>query len=240
MADRERGRVEAVVFDMDGLLVNTELLSHRAWLAFLEREFGIAADPSDYRWITAMVGRTGLEVWTSLRDYFDLPVEFPRDLPHCDRAMREIYEEILARDLEPLPGAIALVRACRAAGWRLGIASSSRMAQIEYITERLGLRACFDALTSGKEVPRSKPDPAIYRLACERLGVEPAVAVAIEDSGPGVMAARDAGLRVLAVPSDYTATHDFTLASAIVPSLAGVTPADLLALPAGRLGNTKN
>ncbi|MGN6698688.1 MAG: HAD family hydrolase, partial [Thermomicrobiales bacterium] len=82
----------------------------------------------------------------------------------------------------------------------------------------------------GHEVPRSKPDPAIYRLACERLGVEPARAVAIEDSGPGVLAAADAGLRCLAVPSDYTANHDFSRASATVPTLVGVTPADLAAL----------
>lgn len=95
----------------------------------------------------------------------------------------------------------------------------------------LGIIDAFKALTSGKEVPRSKPDPAIYLLACRRLGVEPRGAVALEDSGPGIAAARAAGLRCLAVPSELTITHDLTTASAIRSSLIGVTPEELGALP---------
>lgn len=230
MAD-QRPRLEAVIFDMDGLLVDTETLSERAWRELLGRDFGVVPDETDRAWFAAIVGKSGPDSWASVRDHFGLALAMPRGLPEHEREYRAIYERILAEGVDPLPGVIDLVHACHDAGLRLGIASSSRLAHIEHIVEQLGLAPLFDALTSGKEVPRSKPDPAIYRLACQRLGVEPVAAVAIEDSGSGVMAARDAGLRCLAVPSEYTAAHDFSLASAVRPSLIGVTPADLAALP---------
>lgn len=231
MIDREEGRLDAVVFDMDGLLVDTEPLAHRAWLAFLDREYGRTPALGDDAWFEAMVGKTGLETWEICNNYFGLGLDLPAELPRLQGRIRAIYNEIIADGVEPMPGAIELLRACRDAGLRIGLASSSTLAQIERVVHGLGLAPLFDALTSGHEVPRSKPDPAVYRLACERLGVDPAGAVAIEDSGPGVMAARDAGLRCLAVPSHYTAGHDFSLASAVVPSLVGVTLADLAVLP---------
>ncbi len=145
---------------------------------------------------------------------------------------KELYchRAILAEGVAPMPGAVELARACHAAGLRLGIASSSPLDQIEEIVEALGQRHLFDVLTSGHEVPRAKPDPAIYQLACVRLRVAPAECVALEDSRPGVLAARAAGLRCLAVPNVYTANQDLSAASAVVPTLAGVTPTALAAV----------
>jgi hypothetical protein len=98
------------------------------------------------------------------------------------------------------------------------------MEEIHTVLTSLGIIDCFDALTSGKEVPRSKPDPAIYLLACSRLGVEPREAVALEDSGPGVAAARAAGLRCLAIPSEITMRARPLARQRQPPSLVGVTP----------------
>lgn len=221
-------RIVTVVFDLDGLLVDTEPLSYRAWAALLKRDWGVTLGEADH---ALMVGTHGLATWTILRDRLGLAIDLPTDLPRLSALREAFYLDVLAGDVTPMPGAIELVRACHAAGLRLGIASSSTLPQIEGIVARLGLAPFFDALTSGHEVPASKPDPAIYRLACARLGVEPRECVALEDSGPGVLAARAAGLRCLAVPNAYTTGHDFSRASAIRPSLEGLTPADLATLP---------
>ncbi|HET8627186.1 MAG TPA: HAD family phosphatase [Thermomicrobiales bacterium] len=228
MATPQRPPLAAVVFDMDGLLVDTETISHRAWEQYLARDHGATLTEADY---AAIVGTYSLDTWTIIRDRLGLPLNLPDDLARLEAAVDAVYRGLLAEGVAPLPGAVDLARACHAAGLRLGIASSSPLARVAEIVASVGLADIFDALTSGDEVPYSKPDPAIYRLACERLGVPPAAAVAVEDSGPGILAARAAGLRSLAVPSIYTSSHDLSAASAVVPSLVGVTPADLAALP---------
>lgn len=222
---------QAIVFDMDGLLADTEPLSFRAWSSMVAREYGVPITAEDERWSSITVGKSGPVVWELIRDRFGLPVELPRDIPLLAERTRERYDAILAEGVPAMPGAIATVRACQAAGMVLGVASSSSMAHIQMVLTGLGIIDAFAALTSGKEVPHSKPDPAIYLLACQRLGVAPRQAAALEDSGPGVAAARAAGLRCLAVPSELTITHDFTPASAIRGSLVGLTPEELGALP---------
>lgn len=221
----------AIVFDMDGLLADTEPLSFRAWSSMVAHEYGVAITAEDERWSSITVGKSGPVVWELIRDRFALPVELPRDIPLLAERTRERYDALLAEGVPAMPGAIATVRACQAAGITLGVASSSSMEHIQMVLDGLGIIDAFTALTSGKEVPRSKPDPAIYLLACQRLGVEPEQAVALEDSGPGIAAARAAGLRCLAVPSELTITHDLTPASAIRGSLVGLTPEELGALP---------
>ncbi|HEY8600430.1 MAG TPA: HAD-IA family hydrolase [Thermomicrobiales bacterium] len=223
--------LRAIVFDMDGLLADTEPLSFRAWSTMIARDYGATITAEDERWSANTVGKSGPIVWELIRDHFKLPVELPRDLPLLGSRSREIYHQLLAQGVPPMPGAIALVHACRDAGLRIGVASSSGMEEIHTVLTGLGIIDCFASLTSGKEVPRSKPDPAIYLLACSRLGVEPREAVALEDSGPGVAAARAAGLRCLAIPSEVTSTHDLSPANVIRSSLVDVTPADLAALP---------
>ena len=223
--------LRAIVFDMDGLLADTEPISFRSWSTMIARDYGVTITAEDQRWAAITVGKSGPIVWELIRDHFNLPVELPRELPSLGSRSRAIYHEMLTEGVPPMPGAVTLVRACRDARLRLGVASSSGMEEIHTVLTSLGIIDCFDALTSGKEVPRSKPDPAIYLLACSRLGVEPREAVALEDSGPGVAAARAAGLRCLAIPSEITIAHDLSPANASRPSLVGVTPADLAALP---------
>ncbi len=231
MAAGRTTELAAVVFDMDGLLADTETLSFRAWSTMIARDFGVAIAAEDERWATATVGKSGMVVWELIRDRFNLPIELPRDYPDLARRSALAYHAVLAEGVDAMPGAVALVRACQAAGLRLGVASSSGMVEIETVLTSLGIIDAFATLTSGKEVPRSKPEPDVYLLACTRLGVVPSAAVALEDSGPGIAAASAAGLRCLAVPSAFTASHDFSRANAIRDSLVGLTPAMLAALP---------
>lgn len=231
MTDQSATLPEAIIFDMDGLLADTEPISFRAWSAMVESDYGVTITAEDERWSAITVGKSGPIVWELIRDRFKLPVELPRDIPLLAERTRERYDALLAMGVPAMPGAIACVRACQEAGITLGVASSSTMGHIRMVLTSLGVIDAFAALTSGKEVPRSKPDPAIYLLACQRLGVAPQQTVALEDSGVGVTAARAAGLRCLAVPSELTITHDFSRASAIRGSLVGLTPQELGTLP---------
>jgi HAD superfamily hydrolase (TIGR01509 family) len=131
---------------------------------------------------------------------------------------------MLREQVEPMPGARELIAALHERGYPLAIASSSPLWQIEAVVERLNLRGMLAAVASGEEVPHGKPAPDVYLLAAERLGVPPARCLALEDSGPGTIAAKAAGMCVIAVPSAETAGHSFEHADLVLPSLVGALP----------------
>ena len=132
-----------------------------------------------------------------------------------------------AADLEPLPGVVALRDAVVADGLPVAIASSSPVDWIEGHLAEQGLLERFPVRATGDEVRRTKPDPAVYLLACERLGVDPATAVAIEDSVNGVAAAKAAGMAAVAVPGSLTRGMDFSHADLEVGSCLELSPAVL-------------
>jgi beta-phosphoglucomutase len=146
---------------------------------------------------------------------------------------KEIYfRELLKGHLHALPGALELMQAARAAGLKQSLASSAPRANIEVISDELGLHRWLDAFVSGDRLPRGKPAPDIFLLAAERLDVAPAQCVVIEDAPAGVAAASAAGMRCLAVTNSHPAAA-LAGADRIVDSLAGVHLEDLGAIMAG-------
>ena len=127
---------------------------------------------------------------------------------------------VLVQPREPEPGVVALVERGRELGMRLGVASSSRRLWIDATLRSLGLSDAFDAIVSGDDVERGKPDPQIYLLAARQLGVAPHRCLAIEDAPKGVQSARAAGMAVLGVRTPYTAHLRLEGAERIVDSLA--------------------
>ncbi|HXV56556.1 MAG TPA: HAD family phosphatase, partial [Gaiellaceae bacterium] len=135
-------------------------------------------------------------------------------------------EAIYRADLPLLPGAAEAVEAL-AGRWPLGLASSSNRELIDLVLSLSGLGRFFRATVSSEEVARGKPAPDVYLEAARRLGVDPARAAAIEDSENGIRSARAAGMRVLAIPNPQFPPADeaLALADAVLPSIAGLTPA---------------
>lgn len=210
--------IDAVVFDLDGVLLDTEQVWDEVREA-LARERG---GRYDERAQQAMMGMSSGEWSSFMHDELGL-----REPP--EEISAEVVRRLLARYREGLPlipGAVEAVE--RLAGrWPLAVASSSNRELIEEFLDGSGLRARFRASVSSEEVGRGKPAPDVFLEAARRLGVAPARCAAIEDSTNGLRAARAAAMRVIAVPNvHYPPSADvLALADAVVGSPAELTEA---------------
>jgi HAD superfamily hydrolase (TIGR01509 family) len=208
---------DAVIFDLDGVLVDSERLWNGAKEALVRETGGVWRDESP----TVMMGMSSPEWATYLHD--DLGV--PMDVDAINREVVRRMEEGYRSDLPLLPGAAEAVRAL-AARWPLGLASSSNRELIDLVLEISGFGDAFRVTVSSEEVERGKPAPDVYLAAAERLGVAPERCVAIEDSSNGLRSAAAAGMPVIAVPNPHyaPAADALALAAAAVPVVGDVTP----------------
>jgi HAD superfamily hydrolase (TIGR01509 family) len=199
----------AVVFDMDGLLLDTELLWHRAEVELFTRH------GAEFSWDDKMAVIGSSFDFTA--DYFADRLGLPRDRGAglVDETV-ELMHGHLREQVDGRPGAVELVERLRGRT-RLGLASNSprQLVDTALATARIG--DAFDAIVTSDDVERSKPAPDLYLLACERLGVAPADALALEDSPSGITAAKAAGLTCIAVPQ--FAETDVSAADRVIDSL---------------------
>jgi len=213
----EREMIAAVVFDLDGILIESEEL----WADVREQlahERGGRYGPEEQR---AMMGMSSPEWSRYMHEHVGLPESPDEIATEVVGLMAEQY-----RTRVPLiDGAVEAVERF-AARWPLGLASSSNRPLIDLVLERSGLARFFAATVSSEEVARGKPAPDVYLEACRRLEVEPTRAAAIEDSHAGIGAARAAGMRVVAIPNPSFPPGDEALAEAdiVLGSLAELTP----------------
>ncbi|MDQ6672425.1 MAG: HAD family phosphatase [Chloroflexota bacterium] len=205
-------RFDAIIFDMDGVLIDSEPLHFEVLNEVLAAD-GQALSRAENE---EFIGATTETMWRTLIAR--------RGLLRSMDDYKARYDEILLRELlqprDPAPGVLALVRRGRELGMRLGVASSSRRIWIDATLRSLDLSGAFDAIVSGDDVARGKPDPQIYQLAAQYLRIVPPRCLAIEDSPNGVQSARGAGMVVLGVRTPYTAHLQLDGAERIVDSLA--------------------
>jgi HAD superfamily hydrolase (TIGR01509 family) len=203
--------IQAAIFDMDGLLLDTETLWHEAEID-LFRRYG-----ADFTWDDKMaVIGTSFEVTARhFAERLGRPPEAGAAL--VDEMISLMHERVL-RQVDARPGAIELVeRLQELDGVRLGLASNSPRFLVLDALATANLTDVFGTIVTSSDVPRSKPAPDIYLRACADLGVQPSEAVALEDSASGVAAAKAAGLTCIAVPQ--YAESDVSAADRIVDSL---------------------
>jgi HAD superfamily hydrolase (TIGR01509 family) len=214
-----------VIFDMDGVVVDSEPLS-MATIAEMIGEYGGYADPAMLAELTGVnvvevlnvaAARSGLAVHTA--DLY--------------RSYEERYLPRLRASAVRTPGLTRLITELRAAGVPLALASSSPLAEIDVVVRALGLNTVLRAIASAEEVDRPKPAPDVYHLAIQRLRAGPAGVVAIEDSTTGVAAANAAGLACVGVRTASTQAHDLGGVALIVNSLEELDPATLQRLAQG-------
>jgi HAD superfamily hydrolase (TIGR01509 family) len=210
--------IDAVVFDLDGVIVDSEHVWDEARRRLAEERGGRWHDEAS----RDMMGMSSPEWSRYMRERIGLS-EPPEEInAEVVRRMEAIYRD----ELPLLPGAPEAVEAL-AARWPLGLASSSNRELIDLVLSLSGLERFFRATVSSEEVARGKPSPEVYLEAARRLGVDPARSAAIEDSENGIRSAKAAGMRVLAIPNpQFPPPADaLALADAVLPSVAELTPA---------------
>jgi len=215
-----RHLIRALIFDFDGLILETEEPIYRSWKEVYEAR-GVAL-PFDL-WVKT-VGSSN-QAFHPQR-YLEERLGVPLAQDVIDRRVARRVELVLAEPLRP--GVADLAMAAHAAGLKVAVASSSSRDWVKGHLERLGIAGLFDCLRARDDVEHVKPEPDLYLASLECLGVAAAEAVAIEDSPNGVTAAKSAGLRCVIVPNSITADLDVSQADLRLTSLADVTLPQLL------------
>jgi HAD superfamily hydrolase (TIGR01509 family) len=209
--------MKLLVFDFDGLILDTEVPVYDAWQE-IYGEHGV---------------ELAFEKWAQCigtADAFDPCVDLQAALGRAlDVAALEARHRALTDALIAAQAVLPGVREYVEEAARMGVASSSSRRWVEGHLTRLGLRDCFQAIRCADDVPRVKPDPALYRAVLDAMGVRPEDAVALEDSPNGVLAAKRAGLACVAVPNALTARLDLSAADLSLASLADLSLPELVA-----------
>ena len=210
--------IEAVVFDLDGILIDSE----HVWDEVRQQ----LADERGGHWnenaSRDMMGMSSPEWSRYMRDVVGLTEEPEEISAEVVRRLEDRYR----RELPLIPGAERAVERL-AARWPLALASSSNRELIDLVLESSGLGRYFTASVSSEEVARGKPAPDVFLEAARRLGVEPIHCAAVEDSENGILAAKAAGMRTIAIPNPHYPPHEDALAAAdvVLASIEELTPA---------------
>lgn len=188
-----KSKIKALVFDMDGLIFDSEKIVQRAW-NIAGQELGL--------------GKIGEHIYHTIgmnamrrKQYFleNVSLDFPFDA--FTARTREVFREIADREgIAMKPGAKELIESAKKKGYRLAVATSSSRVHASKLLKEAGIYDYFDGIVFGDMVSHSKPDPEIYRKACEEIRVSPEESIAFEDAPSGVRSASAAGLRVVIVP----------------------------------------
>lgn len=209
----------AVIWDMDGTIVNTALQHFNAWQAVF-RSRGVAFSRAAFR------KGFGLRNDDIVRDVLG-PETSPENITAISREKTELFREVIRREgVGPMPGAIELLSALHKQDIPMAVASSAPRQNTEAFLKMLGIESFFKAIISGEEVARGKPDPQIFILAAEKLNAEPSCCTVIEDAVGGVAAARAAGMRSVGVATNHP-RDSLKLADLVVDSLTELTAADI-------------
>ncbi|MEA2481136.1 MAG: hypothetical protein QOJ07_3058 [Thermoleophilaceae bacterium] len=224
MADRRPAQlIDAIVFDLDGVLLDSEAAWDEAREAYT-RESGGSWHAGAQK---AMMGMSSLEWSRYMHDDLGVPAE-------PEQISSDVVERMLARyrrELPLIPGAVEAVERI-AARWPLALASSANRPLIDLALEESGLARHFRATVSSEEVPRGKPAPDVYLEAASRIGVDPAGCAAVEDSSNGIRSGHAAGMLVVAIPNAaFPPDPDaLALAAVVLGSVTELTP-DAIAAP---------
>jgi HAD superfamily hydrolase (TIGR01509 family) len=205
-------KLEGIVFDLDGVLLDTEYYQWQGWVIPL-RKFGIELTKEEY---FDYAGKTAAIIEEELIKNYDLDVEKGSLFEEKEKLLIEWFQN---EELKILPFAVETVEAVKAKGLKVAICSGGPRDEVHLKLERTGLAKYFEVVVSRDDVEKGKPNPDMYLLAVEKIGLRPEECLAFEDTEFGLKAAKSAGLTCLAVPTEYSVKQDFALADGVFSNL---------------------
>ncbi len=210
---------KAVIFDMDGVIVDSEPIESLAWEKVLAE---YDKKPIFNPW--GLIHTVGLPTVRDIIKKHNLPEE---DIEIIKVKKRGFYEEQINKGISPMPGFVSLLKILKKQKLKVGVASTRNERQVGIVVRKLKFEKEFDEVVGFSEDVRRKPAPDIFLKVAEKLEINPADCLVIEDSKTGIIAAKRAGMTVIAVPNRYTMYQDFSKADKIVKSLSEITMAML-------------
>ncbi|HVP13710.1 MAG TPA: HAD family phosphatase [Phycisphaerae bacterium] len=202
-----------VIFDMDGVLVDSYAPHLESWRK-LAAELGAAISEAQF---TGTFGRTSRDIIAEIFGVSDSD-----GISRLDDRKEQIYRDIIRHAVPAMPGAMEAVRRLMAAGFRIAVGSSGPPENVELVCEEMGLGPYLSAKVTGSDVQRGKPDPQVFQLSAQRMGIEPRACVVVEDAPAGVEAARRAGMRCVALAGTHPAAA-LQNADSVIESLDELT-----------------
>ncbi|MFC1915439.1 HAD family hydrolase [Chloroflexota bacterium] len=214
-------KLEAVLWDMDGVIADTALYHFKAWQEIFRRR-GVKYSAEDFR---RSFGRRND---TIIRSIIGGGIS-SEEVDAIAAEKETIFRQKAARNIKPLPGAVELIKSLKTHGVKIALASSATVENIQLVTRDLRITDYFKVIAWGREVIEGKPSPQVFLLAARKLGVEPRNCVVIEDAIAGVTAAKRAGMKCLAVTNTHS-KQGLVEADLVVDSLENTNVTDLAEL----------
>ncbi len=190
--------IKGVIFDCDGVLIDSKMLHFEAWKKFWAKR-GIEHSYDDFK---KNFGRSNFDIFGQL--YKEASEE---EIKRLSDEKEEFYREIAAKNLKPVKGTVNLLKSLRQNGFKMAVATSAPGNLLNFIMDQLGIEEYFSAIVTASDVKHSKPDPEIFLNAAEKLGLKPNECIVIEDAIHGIEAAKKAGMMCIAVETSHFASE---------------------------------
>lgn len=212
--------LKAVIFDMDGVLVDSEPL-HMDVNLVIHKELGIEIPPEEYK---KFIGVSNLYKWTTIKEKYHLDLS----IEEIVKEERKRVVEYIGKNLkESIPGVKELIYGLKSKGVKLAVASSSSRSLINTILKNTGLTDVFSYIISGEEVQRSKPSPDIFLKAAEGLSADPGECAVFEDSKNGTIAAKAAGMYCIGYLNPTSGNQDISISDRVISAYSEITFEDI-------------
>ncbi|MCL1843133.1 MAG: HAD family phosphatase [Defluviitaleaceae bacterium] len=199
----------AVIFDMDGVLIDSQPLHYEIDMRVLKA----CGYPAQLSTVVPYTGVSNPDRWPKYKETLELSQSVEELIEMAEQTMRDVFN---AAEIKPIPGIPELLDGISVLGIRCGVASSSSHELIKMVLERTGLAKNFAFIVSGEDVSEGKPSPDIYIKASEKAGLSPKVCIAIEDAPSGIASAKNAGLCCIAYRNPNTLGQEFDRADYVV------------------------
>lgn len=213
---KKRSKVKAVIFDMDGLLVDSEPLQSKS-IELVLKHYGKTPVIEEGK-LLHIVGLAGEGGYIHILEKYNIT----EDLEIVRKKRHEIYEALISKKLKPMKGVRKLINILRKRKIKIAVASSRNLKHILLTLKSLGLRNTFDIVIGPSPELKIKPAPDLYLKTAQELEVKPEEVVVLEDSETGIAAGKNARMKIIAVPNIYTKNHNLSKADLIVNSLEDI------------------